>query len=70
MRELFKDALTFFVTMATAAGSYIASNYDKLAATLLSLAGLAFLFWRWRKSAKTQLCDTKSCPLRHDPNEE
>lgn len=29
----------------------------------------AFLLWRWRKAANTQLCDTKNCPLRHDPTD-
>lgn len=67
MRDLLRDLITFLVTMATAAGSYLAGHYDKLSAAALSLAGLAFLTWRWRKSAKTQLCDKAACPLRHDP---
>lgn len=69
MRDLIKDAFTFFVTMATAVGSYVAGHYDKIAATALSVAGLAFLAWRWRKSEKTQLCDKRECPYRHDPSE-
>lgn len=67
MRELIRDLITFLVTMLTAAGSYAASHYDKLGAFALSMAGLAFLSWRWRKAARTQLCDKTNCPLRHDP---
>lgn len=67
MRDLLRDLFTFLVTMATAAGSYIAGHYDKLAAFALSCAGLAFLAWRWRKAAKTHLCDKTNCPHRHDP---
>lgn len=69
MRELIRDLCTFLVTMLCAAGSYAASHYDKLAAFALSCAGIAFLAWRWRKAANTQLCDTKNCPLRHDPTD-
>lgn len=69
MRDLLRDLFTFLVTMATAAGSYIAGHYDKLAAFALSCAGLAFLAWRWRKAAKRHLCDVKACPLRHDPTD-
>lgn len=69
MRELIKDVITFGVTMLFSAGAYVASHYDKLGAFALSIAGLAFLIWRWRKAAKTQLCDTKNCPLRHDPTD-
>lgn len=69
MRELLRDLFTFLVTMATAAGSYIAGHYDKLAAFALSCAGLAFLAWRWRKASKTQLCDKTNCPHRHDPTD-
>lgn len=69
MRDLIKDLITFGVTMAAAAGSYVASHYDKLAAFALSVAGLAFLAWRWRKAAKRHLCDRGNCPLRHDPTD-
>lgn len=69
MRDLLRDIFTFIVTMLCAAGSYAASNYDKLAAFALSVAGLAFLAWRWSKAAKRHLCDVKACPLRHDPTD-
>lgn len=69
MRDLLRDLVTFLVTMATAAGSYLAGHYDKLSAAALSVAGLCFLLWRWNKARKTQLCDTKNCPLRHDPTD-
>ena len=69
MRELLRDLFTFLVTMLCAAGSYAASHYDKLAAFALSVAGIAFLAWRWRKAAKTQLCDKRECPFRHDPSD-
>lgn len=61
--------LTFLLTMLFSTGSYIASNYDKILAAMLSLAGLMFLLWRWRKAAKSQLCDAVNCPHRHDPTE-
>lgn len=57
-------------TMAASGGSLILSEYDRLASAALALAGLAFLIWRWRKAARTQLCDKSSCPLRHSPNED
>lgn len=69
MRELLRDAFTFIVTMLTAGGAYVAGHYDKISATALSVSGLAFLAWRWRKSSKTQLCDAKNCIHRHDPTE-
>lgn len=69
MRDLLRDIFTFIVTMATAAGSYLAGHYDKLSAAALSIAGLSFLVWRWRKASKTQLCDKTNCPLRHDPTD-
>ena len=67
MRDLIRDVITFLVTMLVSAGSYVASHYDKISAAALSIAGLLFLAWRWRRSAQTQLCDTRNCPLRHDP---
>lgn len=70
MRDFINDVVTFSVTMSAAVGAYVAGHYDKIAATALSIAGLAFLFWRWRKSAKTQLCDKRGCPYRHDPSEQ
>ena len=69
MRDLIKDLVTFLVTMAAAAGSYVAGHYDKILAAALSGAGIAFLTWRWRKASQKQLCDTKNCPLRHDPTD-
>lgn len=69
MRDLLRDLFTFLVTMATAAGSYIAGHYDKLAAFALSCAGLAFLAWRWRRASKSHLCDVRECPHRHDPTD-
>ena len=69
MRELLRDLFTFLVTMLCAACSYLAGHYDKILAAALSAAGIAFLAWRWRKASKKQLCDTKNCPLRHDPTD-
>lgn len=69
MRELIRDLFTFLITMLCAACSYAASHYDKLAAFSLSCAGIAFLAWRWRKALKTQLCDKRECPFRHDPSD-
>lgn len=69
MRDLIRDLVTFIVTMATAAGSYVAGHYDKLAAFALSCAGLAFLAWRWSKARNTQLCDKANCRYRHDPTD-
>lgn len=69
MRDLLRDIFTFIVTMLCAVGSYAASNYDKLGAFALSMAGLAFLTWRWRNAAKRHLCDRGNCPLRHDPTD-
>lgn len=66
-REGRSAIITFLGTISFSAGSYLASHYDKVSACALSLAGLAFLIWRWRKSAKSQLCDKTNCPFRHDP---
>lgn len=69
MRDLLRDLFTFLVTMLCAAGSYAASHYDKILAAALSVAGLAFLAWRWRKASKSHLCDVRECPHRHDPTD-
>lgn len=66
-REGRSAIVTFLGTISFSAGSYLASHYDRISACALSLAGLAFLVWRWRKSAKTHLCDKANCPFRHDP---
>lgn len=61
---------TFLGTAGASVGSWIASDYDKIASALLALAGFAFLIWRWRKAARSQLCDKSLCPLRHNPSED
>lgn len=65
-----RDVTTFLGTISASAGSWIASDYDKISSALLALAGLAFLIWRWRRAARTQLCDKSQCPLRHSPTED
>lgn len=67
---MLKDLTTFLWTLIAATGSYIASHYDKLASAILALAGLAFLIWRWRKAAKSHLCNVEKCPFRHAPSED
>lgn len=62
-------AVTFLGTISFSAGSYVAGHYDKIAACALSVAGLAFLLWRWRKASKKHLCDKTNCPFRHDPTD-
>ena len=64
-----RDGVTVLGTILAAAGSYAASNYDKIFSAALALAGLAFLVWRWRKAARTQLCDAALCPYRRTPAE-
>lgn len=61
---------TFLGTSGFSLGSWLASDYDKIASTLLAIAGFAFLLWRWRKSARSHLCDKAACPLRHNPSED
>lgn len=65
-KDVRSAAFTFLGTTSISAVSYIASNYDRLLAASLSLAGLAFLLWRWRKASKTLICDRKGCPRRLD----
>lgn len=69
-RIMLRDLITAIVTFFAALGSYVAGHYDKISSTALALAGLAFLLWRWRKSAKSHLCNVEKCPYRHVPNEE
>ena len=59
-------ALTFLGTTTISGASYVASNYDKMLAASLSLAGLAFLIWRWRKASRELFCDRKGCPKRRN----
>lgn len=61
---------TVLGTATASGGSFLLSHYDRIASCALALAGLAFLIWRWRKAARTQLCDKASCPLRHTPSED
>ena len=61
---------TFLGTSGFSVGSWLASDYDKIASALLALAGFAFLLWRWRKAARSHLCDNAACPLRHNPSED
>jgi hypothetical protein len=63
-------ATTFLGTAGASVGSWLASDYDKIASALLALGGFAFLVWRWRKAAKSHLCDKAACPLRHNPAED
>lgn len=62
-----RDMTTFLGTIGASLGSYVASDYDKILAAMLSIAGFLFLLWRWRKSYKSYLCDKVNCPMRHDP---
>lgn len=66
-----RSTLTTILGTATASGgSFLLSHYDRIASAALAIGGLAFLIWRWRKAARTQLCDKSSCPLRHTPAED
>lgn len=65
-----RDCTTFLGTIGASLGSWVASDYDRIASFMLAMAGLAFLIWRWRKAAKMQLCDKTSCPLRRNPSED
>lgn len=66
-----RSTFTTIVGTATASGgSFLLSHYDRIASTALALGGLAFLVWRWRKAARSHLCDKAACPLRHTPSEE
>lgn len=61
-------AFTCLGTTTISGLSYVASNYDKMLAAALSLAGLAFLIWRWRKASKELLCNRYNCPRRRNPD--
>ena len=65
-KEVRSAALTFLGTTTISGVSYVASHYDKILAASLSLAGLLFLLWRWRKASKQLLCDRKGCPKRRN----
>lgn len=65
-KDVRSAAFTFLGTTTISTVSYILTHYDKLLAASLSLAGLLFLLWRWRKASKALLCDRKGCPRRRN----
>jgi hypothetical protein len=63
-KDVRSAAVTCLGTSFVSGLSYLAGNYDRVLAASLSLAGLAFLLWRWRKASKALLCDRFGCPKR------
>lgn len=35
-------------------GGFLLANFDRLAATLCALVGVAYTLWKWRKEARTK----------------
>lgn len=68
-KEVRSAAVVTLSTTTISVVSYVISHYDKLLAASLSAAGILFLIWKWRKAAKTQLCDRVGCPRRKVPND-